>query len=491
MYRLAMVAALAAVGIGAAEPDFRLVEAAKAGETGIVRALVASGADVNQSQADGTTALHWAAYGDDVEVTEFLVRAGARVNSANQLGVTPLWLASENGSARMVERLLAAGANPNAALPSGETPLMTAARSGSAEVARQLIASGASVNAQERARGQTALMWAAAQKHAAVVAVLLAHGADVRARSKGWPQRVSTTVEQKHHPTYQLTIQQGGYTPLLFAARVGDLASARLLVDAGADVNDTAPYGTSATVVAAHSGHGDVAALLLDKGADADADGAGYTALHAAILRHDEALVRALLVHGANPNVPVRSSTPARRQSADFHVPPAFVGASPFWLAARYGAPGIMRLLASHGADVHAAHNLSFWGQGSGYGVLAMKEGAVNAVMAAAGMGGRVASGEGLVPVPDPADVARRTLEAVAAAIELGVDVNAANADGNTALHTAALRGDEAVIRLLVEKGARLEAVNKRGQTPLAAASAAARPPGSTIELLRALGVKQ
>ena len=74
---------------------------------------------------------------------------------------------------------------------------------------------------------------------------------------------------------------------MLFAARSGDLESAKLLVAAGADVNGAAPDGNSVLVVAAHSGHGSVAEFLLDKDADPNATGAGYTALHAAVLRGD------------------------------------------------------------------------------------------------------------------------------------------------------------------------------------------------------------
>jgi len=489
--RCLAVLGLAVIGIAAGDRDLRLVDAAKKADGGALRGLLEQGVDVTASQADGTTALHWTAYWDDTEGADLLIRAGARVNAANELGVTPLWVACENASAPMVQRLLKAGANPNAALLSGETPLMTAARTGSAVVVKQLLDNGADVNVKERARGQTALMWAIAQRHADVVEVLLAHGADVRARSNVWTQVVKTTADQKSHPDYIVDIAQGGYTPLLFAARVGDLLSAKLLLDAGADVDAAAPYGTSPLVLAAHSGHGELAVWLLEKGADPNAAGAGYSALHAATLRHDAKLAGALLIHGADPNAPLRRSTPARRQSADFHLPPAFVGATPFWLAARYGQAEIMRLLMKHGADPRFVHHLDFWGQGAGYGVAHFIEGDTTTLMAAAGMGGRVSSGEGLVPVPDPDQVEAMTLEAVKVATESGVDLNAANVDGNTALHSLAARGYDAVVRFLVEKGAKLDVTNKKGQTPLAAAMAGPRPRESTVELLRKLGTKE
>jgi ankyrin len=497
----------------AAGRDVPLADAAKKADWNAVRVLLEQGADANVRQGDGTTTLHWAAYWDSRASAELLIRAGADVNAANDLGVTPLWVASENGSAAMVERLLQAGANPNGALLlSGETPLMTAARTGNADVVGRLIAKGADVNAKERGRAQTALMWAVAQRHVDVVKVLLAHDADVHARSNVWTEVVKTTRDtanagrmcQPRADCYIIDIQQGGYTPLLFAARVGDLASAKLLLGAGADVNDTAPYGTSATVVAAHSGHGDVATFLLEKGADPNASGAGYTPLHAAILHKDANLVGALLAHGANPNAPLLSATPTRRDSVDFYFHPSFVGATPFWLAARFKAAKIMRLLADHGADPHFVHNPTSWVDRLTFGKLyQVAEGSTTAVMAGVGMGGR----EPLIAVdhagrvaedarvasqePDPVEVEALTLETVKVATGLGVDVNVVNADGNTALHAAASRGYENVIRFLVEKGAKLDATNKKGQTPLAAAMAGPRPPKTALELLRKLGAKE
>jgi ankyrin repeat protein len=399
------------------------------------------------------------------------------VNGATDLGVTPLWTACENGSAAMVERLLQAGANPNAALVSGETPLMTAARTGNATVVNQLLAKGADVSAKESTRGQTALMWAVAQQHPDVVEILLAHRADVHARSSVWTQVVKTTQEARNPPSV-MDVEQGGYTPLLFAARGGDLASAKLLLAAGADVNVTAPYGTSALVVAAHSGHGELAAFLLEKGADPNMNGAGYNALHISIRRQDEKLVRALLAHGADPNTPLLKGTPTRRGFTDVHLPPSFVGATPFWLAARYGAPTIMRLLAEYGADPLVVHHLAYWAEDEGYKLGQVIEGDTTALMAAAGMGDRLRTGD-----------EKTRLEAVKVAAELGVDVNAANADGNTALHVVAARGSDTIVKFLVEEGARLDVTNKKGQTPLAAAMAAPRAK-STVELLRTLGAK-
>ncbi len=493
------------VAFGADQP---LAAAARHADWGVVRALVEQGADVTVRQGDGATALHWAAYWDEVELADLLIRAGADVNAANDLGVTPLWAAAENRSAAMVRRLLEAGANPNALLLSGETPLMTAARVGAVEVARELLEAGADV-AATGGRSQTALMWAVAQRHPAVVEALLEHGAAVDARSDVWTEVVKTTAEP-WNPEYVAEIPQGGYTPLLFAARVGDLASAKLLVEAGADVNDQPPYGTSATVVAAHSGHRDVAVFLLEQGADPNAADAGYTALHAAILHKDAKLVRALLDHRADPDASVRSSTPVRRDAVDFYLHPSYVGATPFWLAARFNAPDIMRLLLERGADSLAVHYPKYWP-----GSLSIRdervqveEGATTALMAAAGLGGRdpLFSVDRLsriaesAPVqstrrePDPAVRERMMLDAVTIAAEQGSDVNVANAEGNTALHAAAGRGFDSVVEYLVAQGARLDVRNAGGRTPLALAQRGqvrgrnATPHHSTVALLRRLG---
>src|SRR6185295_10732810 len=148
---------------------------------------------------------------------------------------------------------LKAGANPNAALLLGETPLMVAARSGHADIVEQLLAKDANVNARA-GRGQTALMWAVAQKHPDVVKALLAHNADVHARSEVWSQVMA--VPPHGYPDYNKTIPHGGDTALMFAARVGDLVSAKLLVASGANVNDADAWGISATVLAEHSGYG-------------------------------------------------------------------------------------------------------------------------------------------------------------------------------------------------------------------------------------------
>ena len=487
--RYGLVLAMVAVNAAATTPpDAPLADAAKRADWAMVRMLIQQGADITAPQGDGATALHWASYWDNPEIADLLIGEGADVNATNDLGVTPLWAASENGSLAMVETLLEAGADPNAALPFGETPLMTAARTGNADVVDRLLAKGAAVDADTEAGPygeQTALMWAVGQQHAAVVEVLLAHGANVHARSSVYPETVKTT---SYYNTYNLQcvprnecyiteMQRGGFTPLLFAARVGDLGSAQLLVAGGADVNDLTPAGSSALAVAALSGHRDVAALLLEHGADPNAAAGGYAPLHAAILHRDVRLVEALLSAGADPDARVTASTRFSRDSADFYFPPWFVDATAFWLAARYREADVMRLLARYGADPLVTHSPEYWMTDRDRSVSAVKpswaeEGETTALMAAVGLGGRrdplravdhharvaEASELGSGPDPDQAEIEAATLEAVKVALELGVGVDGANARGQTAVSAALADGYEEVVDLLVSRGATLPA---------------------------------
>jgi ankyrin len=342
----------------------------------------------------------------------------------------------------MVRALLEAGANPNAALLLGETPVMVASRSGNPDIVEQLLARGANVNARG-ARGQTALMWAVAQRHPDVVKVLLAHKADVHARSEVWSEVMA--VPPHGLPQYNRSIPHGGDTALMFAARVGDLASAKLLVAAGANVRDADAWGVAATLLAAHSGYGDLLEYLLNNGGDANAAAAGFSALHVAIMRRDEKMVRTLLARGADVSAPLRTWTPTRRSSKDFNFAPELVGATPFWLAARFGEPTVMRLLVEYGADPLFVHRAEYHTE---EGARLRRE-ATTAVMAAAGMGGGTAWVQ-----PARSEREALALEAVKLAIELGVDVNAANTDGRTALDAAKALKYETVVKFLAEQRA-------------------------------------
>ncbi len=479
MSRVALLLVLAGVSAAAgAPPDAPLADAAKRADWTTVESLLEQGSDIDAPQGDGSTALHWASYWDNRDVAARLLEAGTVVNATTDLGVTPLWAACENGSSEMVQLLLEAGADPNVALPFGETPLMTAARSGNADVVGRLLASGAEVDAATAAGAggaQTALMWAVAQQHAGVVEVLLAHGADVGARSTVFTETVKTIPTYANYglqcvprdECYITEVESGGFTPLLFAARVGDLASARLLVAAGADANGTTPDGASVLAVAALSGHGAVGAFLLDQGVDPNAAEGGYAPLHAAILQRDQGLAEALLAAGADPNARVTASTRYTRDSADFFFPPWFVRAPAFWLAARHRDAGIMRLLARYGADPLATHSPEYWttDRRRAAGRMWVEEGDTTALMAAVGLGGRdplwvvdhrarVAESTELGRLHDRREAEAATLAAVRVAVELGIDINAANGRGQTAVGAAMDDGFEAVVAFLLERGA-------------------------------------
>ncbi len=447
------------VTLAAAPTDLRLIQAVKDRNIESVRQLLnqrTGRIDVNAPQGDGATALHWAAHRDDLAIANLLIRSGARANVANDLGTTPLHLACTNRSAPMVERLLAAGANANAALLNGETVLMTCARAGDPGSVKALLAHGADVNAREHEHRQTALMWAAAERHPEVVRLLIEAHADIRARSLTYAQTVvGEQTQRAGREELNYTVLRGGATPLLFTARVGDVDSARLLLTAGADPNDSQPDGVSALVLAAHSGHGNVGALLLEHGADPNALGSGYTPLHAAILRSDLNLVKALLAHGADPNLRMTKGTPIRRDTTDWNLPATLIGSTPYLLAARFLETDIMPVLVAGGASP----------------ALTMPDGA-DALLLAAGMGSsRTASRRGIETIDfGKVEPENRVREGVAAAVALGGDPKAASQSGDTALHVAAALGHNTVVQFLVEHGAGVNVKNKRGITPLLAA---------------------
>jgi len=439
--RILMLIAIAATA--AAQDRPALIDAAKHTDRARLRALIQQKVDVNAAEADGTTALHWAAYRDDADSVALLIRSGARVNAANDLGATPLWNASMNAGAGIVKQLLDAGANPNLALLAGETPLMVASRSGKADVVALLLATGADANARG-SRQQTALMWAVSQRHPEVVKLLVAHGADVHARSSEWQEMMA--VPPHGVPLYNKIIPHGRDTALLFAARAGDLESAKLLIGARANVNDADAWGVSVTTMAAHAGFTEMVEWLLDHGADASAAAAGFSALHAAIMRRDTRMATALLAHGADANAPLKTWTPTRRSSRDFNFAPELVAATPFWLAARFIEPDVMRLLLKHGANASVVHEGHYHNEEP----VEPRTQITNAVMAATGMGGGIAWVQ-----PDRAEREALMLESVRLAVDQGIDVNAENVDGRTALDAARALKFERVAAFLIEKGAR------------------------------------
>ena len=459
------------LAVASGEADRALVDAVKKRDTATLKSLLEQGADVNVSQADGATPLHWATYWDDLETAELLIRARAKVDATDDYGVTPLTLACTNGSAAMVRVLLNAGAAPSVPLPTGETVLMRCARTGSVDGVKLLLEHGADPNATESSKGQTALMWAVAQKHADVAQVLIEHGANVHLRSKS------------------------GFTPLLFAARIGDIESAQVLLAAGEKVNESMPVkgparaegteeqktaGITPLLMASASGQEAFSIFLLENGADPNVWDGGAAPLHYAVMEgiaylHNRPsmpqLVKALIAHGANPNVRfVRSRVSGLGRGGR--------GATPFLLAAAAPNPQLMRTLLAAGADPKLVTDEN-----------------VTPLMAAAG----VVRSEAFTDQQQ-----KDAIEAIRLMLDLGADINAANESGRTALIGATTMVADPIIQLVAEHGANLDAKDIYQQTPLSIASGIHLdwvPKGeelgeegairkSTVDLLLKLGAK-
>jgi ankyrin repeat protein len=419
-------------------------------------------APVNTVDPDGTTALHWAVREGDLTHATNLIKAGANVKAENRYGITPLYLASENGDPAMLKLLLKAGADPNAAVKLQETALMTAARTGNVEAAKVLLDAGAKVDAREEWHSQTPLMWAAAYKHPEMIQELIKRGADVNARSKvnTWERQVTAEPRDKWLPL-------GGMTPLMYASREGCVPCARILADSKADLNAQDPHGVTATLMAIINGHYDVAALLVDKGADPNiADDTGRAPLFSAIdfntmpqdnrpsppdVIHEEvsalALSQKLLAKGANVNAQLTKQQPYRAKLDRGDDTMLTTGTTPLLRAAKSADIDGMKLLLSKGADVK----------------LATRAG-ITPLMAAAGMGTKEEDSTGRFKTEDEA------IEAIDICIKAGADVNQANGSGQTALHAASQFGWDKVVAALIERGAKVNVKDQRGFTPLDAA---------------------
>lgn len=413
-----------------------------------------------------------------------LIDAAADPNVVNDFGIAPLALACTNASAAMVELLLHAGADANVTRPTGETALMTCARSGNVDAVKALLARGANVSASEPARGQTALMWAASQNHAHVVRLLIDSGADVGARTNVAPARRGggDSYARRAGP------ESFGFTALLFAVREGARSVVEVLLEKGANIDELSGDSTSVLQVAIATGHWDLAPMLLDRGANPNTDGPGYTPLHWASGSWEALLsgalgaeqyrwmaargpgklelVKTLLAHGADPNARLRQAPPVFGYGGGN----AFVdlrGATPFVLAGLAADVEVMRALLDAGADP-----------------LLTTDDGTNALMTAAGLGQTLGVSS---------NTYEQALEAAKLVLELGLDVNAVNNAGETALHAAAYFGADPVVRFLVDRGASVNVRNRLGLTPMTVAQGYGGGGGilinpSTVALLRELG---
>lgn len=428
-----------------------LADAVMKGNKDAVRTLLQRKADVNAAQIDGTTALHWAVRANDVETVDLLLRAGANVSVRNREGVMPLELAALNGSAAILERLTKTGADANAPLNSfGDTALMMASRSGKADAVKVLLDRGAQIDAKEKWGDTTALMWAVSEGNREVVKLLIDRGADVNVRTKFVPSATgrgfegATPVEARANQAAEENAS-GLLTPLMFAAREGDLGSARMLVAAGAQVNAVGGDGKDVLGLAVFNGSYDVASFLIDQHADVNkADAQRFTPLFWAVDRRNMEtapnfpwvvtadplpLIKKLLDAGANVNWVVNNTPRARMRDGS----PRIVFATAVMRAAFSGDVELVKLLLAHGADLKIVSRDS-----------------ETPLMAACGTG--------FIPGYSKGRTAAERLETVKLLVELGQDVNAADDYGITALMVAANIGDVPIIQYLIDKGADLSA---------------------------------
>ncbi|MEO8314382.1 MAG: ankyrin repeat domain-containing protein [Pseudomonadota bacterium] len=443
---------------------------ASAGEAGAL-------ADPNAPQQFGTPPLHWRVDADDLAGAQRLLKAGADANGLTDRGVSPLSLAIANGNTAMVEVLLKAGANAGQLEPTGESLLMRASQVGVLPVVQLLLKAGAAVDVRESQFDQTALMFAARAGHADIVAALLAAGAkpNVATRVAAEPRWIAPNSMRgfgfgvgiirggvpadrgRREP------RQGGMTPLHYAARENHPEAARLLLQAGAVVNAREANDITPLLMAISSNGMAAARFLVEHGGDVNAaDWYGRTPLWEAVnvrnlYMHNATFkngidrapvldcITALIAAGADVNARTKETPPFRN-----HLLGAtgslewvdFTGQTPFLTAALAGDVTVMKLLLQHGADPRIN---TFQG--------------TSPLMAAAGVNWVVAQTSTESP--------EQLLEAVRLCVELGMDVNQANSMGVTALHGAANRGSDDIIRFLVEKGANLTAQDNEHRSAL------------------------
>ena len=469
---LSIVAVVATLlGAGTAYADDSLVDVARAKNHDLAVKMIGKGADVHARGADGSTALHWAVYNDDADLAQRLIKAGADVSAKNDYGATPLWTAATVADPLIIKTLLKAGANANEQNAEGETPLMVVARTGNVESAKLLLSHGAKVNAKEQWGGQTPLMWAAAQKQPEMVKLLISHGANVNDRGdvRDWQRRVTAEGRPKN-------MNHGGFTPLLYAAREGCIECAKYLIKAKADINFPDPEGATPLVLALMNMRFDFATYLITAGADVNKwDFYGDTPLYVAIDMNtlprggrpdlpstDNAtgyqVAAMLLEHGANPNAQLKLRPRYRNGVFDRGGDQILsTGATPLLLAAKVGDAESIKLLLKYHALIDLPNAMG-----------------VTPLMAAAGMGHSFNPSRGRFKTDEEAAEDVRLLK------EAGAKINGADAQGLTALHSAAEHGWNDAVKVLVADGAELQPKDSKGLTPID--YAAGRHPRAFLE---------
>jgi ankyrin repeat protein len=445
--------------------------------------------DVNARGPDGGTALLWAVHEGDTAKAQQLIRAGADVTLANDYGATPMMEAAAAGNAELLALLLKAGADVESANAEGQTALMAVARTGNLEAAKLLLKKGASVDARERWGGQTALMWAAAQGQAEMVKLLIKHGADVNARATvhEWARRITAEGRPKD-------MNRGGLTPLIYAAREGHIESAKNLLAGGADIDLPEPDGATPLVIALMNLRWDFAKFLIEAGANVnDWDLYGQTPLYVAVDMNtlpsggrvdlpsaDKTsgleVIELLLKSGANPNAQLKLRPPYRNAVFDRNADEMLTtGATALMRAAKAGDIPAIELLLAHGALIDLPNK-------DGLTPLACAAGAGRSTGATRG---RLATEESIIAT-------------VNVLLKAGAQVNAKTRTGETALHGAALRGWNGLVKVLVDAGAEIDAPATAKQlTPLDYAMGRyqpryleppPKPIAATADLLKKLG---
>jgi ankyrin repeat protein len=454
-----------------------LMDAARKPDAAAALKLVSGGADVRAKTSDGTTALHWAAHHGELELANRLLKAGADANARNDYGSSPMQEAALRGDAAMLAALLKAGANVESANDDGETALMTVARTGKVEAAKVLIKAGANVNAVESWRGQTALMWASSQSQPDMVRLLLQSGANPNAVSalRNWAR--TTTAEPR--PQWR---PPGAFTALQLAAREGCAACARELVKGGADINAASPEGITALLFSILNARFDTAKVLIEAGADVNlADKWGRAPLYSAI-DYDTT------PRGGRPDRPSSDvATPLeiaamlldRKADIDFQLkafPPyrllgpdrggdalLTTGSTPLLRAAKACDVPAAKLLLTRGAKVDLANSL-----------------ALTPLLVVAGSNWAITDTRGRFRNE------KQCIEMARMLLDAGANINAANNNGQTALHAAARMDMKDFVRFIGERGANLDAKDRSGSTPLDIAEGrtgtAARPGASGPE---------
>jgi ankyrin repeat protein len=501
--------------------------AAMRNDTALAQVLLHAGANVRAAtRINGYTPTFLAAQHGYPEILELLLKAGADAKAASSTGSTPLMLAAASGNVQAVTLLLDAGADVNARdTAKGQTALMYAAANNRVPVITLLTARGADVTigskvldlyefTAEDSEGRPS------QGQAATTAAQQEPRPVQRVRAAPAPRPPQVPGVDRGWVYTELVGYMGGLTPLLLAAREGHTGAVTALLEAGADVNQvSAGDRTSAVLIATINGQYDLAKLLLDRGADPTIPAEnGVTPLYA-VLNCEWAqkanypqprahlqqkltyldLMTAFLDKGADPNVRLKKKVWYAGYNSDLSGIDES-GATPFWRAAYASDVPAMNLLVSRGADPTiptmkpAGRRFAEGAREaprdvSGLPPIPVGGPSVTALMAASGVGyaeGFAANSHRIHPAG--------WMPAVKYLVEeIGLDVNARDHDGNTALHHAASRGDNEMILYLLSKGADLKAINREGQNAADMANGPVQrtqPYPETLALLEKLGLK-